>query len=86
MSARDVGRPVARGTNYLARFADEELARRLSATGAVLVEGARGSGKTETSLRAARSAVRLDRDEAARAAGLMDPALLLFGDRPRLID
>lgn len=86
MSARDVGRPVARATNYLARFADEELARRLSATGAVLVEGARGSGKTETSLRAARSAVRLDRDEAARAAGLMDPALLLAGDRPRLID
>ena len=86
MSARDVGRPVPRATNYLARFADEELARRLSATGAVLVEGPRGSGKTETSLRAAKSAVRLDRDDAARAAGLLDPALLLDGERPRLID
>ncbi len=72
--------------DYLARFADDELASRLGATGAVLVEGPRGSGKTETSLRAARSAVRLDRDEAARAAGLLDPALLLAGDRPRLID
>jgi predicted AAA+ superfamily ATPase len=86
MSASQGDRPLGRVTNYLPRFADEELAVRLRATGAVLIEGPRGCGKTETALRAARSAVRLDRDDAARAAGLLDPALLLDGVRPRLID
>lgn len=72
--------------SYLPRFADAHLESRLNATGAVLIEGPRGSGKTETALRVARSVVRLDRDETARSAGLLDPSLLLDGDRPRLID
>lgn len=58
----------------------------LRATGAVVVEGARSCGKTETALRMAASAVRLDVDDAARAAGLLSPDLLLAGDRPRLLD
>ena len=52
----------------------------------MLVEGPRGCGKTQTALRAAKSAVRLDRDQAARRAGELNPALLLDGERPRLID
>ncbi len=72
--------------DYMPRLADGELAERLRATGAVLIEGARGCGKTQTALRAARSAVRLDRDRAARAAGTLDPTLLLAGEHPRLID
>lgn len=87
MSASDARQtPLGRAKGYLPRFADDELAVRLGATGAVLIEGPRGCGKTETALRAARSAVRLDRDEQARATGLVDPALLLDGPRPRLID
>lgn len=79
--------PVLGGIpNYMPRVADGELAARLRATGAVLIEGPRGCGKTQTALRTARSAVRLDRDEAARAAGLLDPTLLLEGEHPRLID
>ena len=77
---------LGRIRNYLPRFADEELASRLRATGAVLIEGPRGCGKTQTALQAAKSAVRLDRDPAARRAGEMEPALLLDGARPRLID
>ncbi len=72
--------------DYLTRFADAELTDRLRATGAVLIEGPRGCGKTQTALQAARSAVRLDRDPAARAAGALDPSLLLAGEHPRLID
>jgi len=72
--------------DYLPRFADAELLDRLRATGAVLIEGPRGCGKTQTALRAARSAVRLDRDPAARAAGALDPSLILAGEHPRLID
>ena len=77
---------LGRIRDYMPRFADAELTSRLRATGAVLVEGPRGCGKTQTALRAAKSAVRLDRDQAARRAGALNPALLLDGERPRLID
>ncbi len=86
MSADNSEGPRGRIRDYLPRFADEELATRLRATGAVLIEGPRGCGKTQTALRTARSAVRLDRDVAARRAGELNPALLLDGARPRLID
>lgn len=72
--------------DYLPRIADAELAAALRASGAVLIEGARGCGKTETALRRSASRVLLDVDDAAREAGLLDASLLLQGDRPRLID
>lgn len=71
---------------YRARIADGELTARLRATGAVLIEGPRGCGKTETARRAARSEVLLDIDDEARVAALLDPGLVLPGQRPRLID
>jgi predicted AAA+ superfamily ATPase len=86
MSAAAADPSLGRIRNYIPRFADAELERRLRATGAVLIEGPRGCGKTQTALRAAESAVRLDRDQAARRAGALNPALLLDGERPRLID
>ena len=81
-------RPTSLGRipNYLPRLADKELAGKLRATGAVLIEGPRACGKTQTGLHAAQSAVRLDRDDAAREAGALDPGLLLPGELPRLID
>lgn len=77
---------LGRIANYQPRLADAELTRRLRATGAVLIEGPRACGKTQTGLRSARSAVRLDRDPAARRAGELSPGLLLEGEQPRLID
>jgi hypothetical protein len=71
---------------YRSRIVDRELASLLAAAGAVVVEGPRGCGKTETALRASASAVRLDVDDQARAAGNLAPALLLDGARPRLLD
>ncbi len=71
---------------YRARVVDPELTARLGAPGAVLIEGPRGCGKTETARQAARSEVRLDVDNEARTAGLVAPSVLLEGDRPRLID
>ena len=70
---------LGRIANYRPRLADGELQTRLRATGAVLIEGARGCGKTQTGLRAAKSAVRLDRDRAARQAAELDPSLVLSG-------
>ncbi len=71
---------------YQPRVVDAELAAALNAVGAVLIEGPKACGKTETARQAARSEVRLDVDEEARLAAATDPALVLPGDTPRLID
>ncbi|HSO30785.1 MAG TPA: DUF4143 domain-containing protein [Candidatus Sulfomarinibacteraceae bacterium] len=71
---------------YRARVVDAELAASLTSAGAVLVEGPKACGKTETARRAARSEVLLDVDRQARQAAAIDPSLVLDGDTPRLID
>jgi uncharacterized protein len=71
---------------YSRRVVDEELHERLQTSGAVLIEGPKACGKTETARQAAASEVLLDVDERARAAAALDPSLILAGDTPRLID
>ena len=71
---------------YRRRIADQELKERLRAAGAVLIEGPRACGKTETARRAAASEVLLDVDPKARAAIAVDPRAVLAGESPRLID
>jgi uncharacterized protein len=71
---------------YSPRIADAELHRRLRASGAVLIEGVKACGKTETARRLAESEVRLDIDDEARAAAAVNPDLILSGGTPRLID
>lgn len=75
-----------RAFEYRPRLADNQLRKLLSSVGAVVVEGPRGCGKTETARQAAASEVRLDVDDNARAAALLDPSLVLDGARPRLLD
>lgn len=72
--------------SYIQRIADFELEKRLKAAGAVLVEGAKACGKTETARQVASSEVLLDVDRAAREAAELNPGLVLEGDVPRLID
>ena len=71
---------------YLPRIVDDELAELLEAAGAVLVEGPRATGKTATAARAAASEVLLDVDDNARRMIGADPAAVLDGGTPRLID
>jgi predicted AAA+ superfamily ATPase len=71
---------------YQPRIVDEELGKRLTAQGAVLIEGPKACGKTETARQIAASEVLLDIDANAREAASVDPALVLAGDMPRLID
>lgn len=71
---------------YVERIVDAQLAQRLTSVGAVLIEGAKASGKTETGLRACRSHAFLDTDQTARNLVELDPALLLDGPTPRLLD
>lgn len=71
---------------YRLRVVDDELAARLQATGALVIEGPRACGKTATARRAAASEVLLDVDATARQAIALDPRLVLGGPTPRLID
>lgn len=73
-------------TTYLPRVVDAELAELLQTVGAVVVEGPRASGKTATAMRAARSHVLFDVDDNARRLAGVDPAAVLDGQAPRLID
>ena len=72
--------------DYQPRIADEILRKRLGTAGAVLIEGPKACGKTQTARQVAASEVLLDIDERARAAVALDPSLILAGDTPRLID
>ena len=65
--------------NYQKRVVEAEIADRLSAVGAVVVEGPKACGKTETARRFAASEVLLDVDENARRAMEVDPRLVLEG-------
>ena len=71
---------------YLPRIVDAELDARLAAAGAVVIEGPKASGKTETARQRAASSVLLDVDDNARRAAAVDPSLVLDGPPPRLID
>lgn len=77
--------PLADWT-YQPRVVDAELQQKLTAHGAVLIEGPKACGKTETARQASASEVLLDVDDRARAAAAVDPALILNGDTPRLLD
>ena len=71
---------------YYKRFTDKLLADRLQSSGAVLIEGTKGCGKTETSIQQAASVVRFDADEEVRIKMEIDPNILLVGATPRLLD
>ncbi|MCG2797983.1 MAG: DUF4143 domain-containing protein [Cellulomonas sp.] len=71
---------------YRKRVADAELARRLSSSGAVLVEGPKACGKTATAERLAASTYRFDVDDGARALVASAPEVLLDAETPILLD
>ena len=71
---------------YCPRIADAELRACLASAGAVVIEGPKACGKTRMAQQLAASAVLLDVDPSARQALAVDPALVLAGARPRLLD
>lgn len=70
---------------YQRRVVDDELDELIVALPAVAIEGPKGVGKTRTALEHARTVHRLD-DPAELAVAEADPARLLEGKRPVLID
>ncbi len=71
--------------SYIPRVVDGELQEALRTAGAVLLEGPKACGKTQTALQRAASSVRFDVDRAARDSVAVDPGLQLEGAVPRLL-
>lgn len=74
---------------YRQRIADQLLARKLAGKGAVLIEGAKWCGKTTTAEQMARSVLYMSETgkvEQNKQMVRLNPALLLNGKKPRLID
>lgn len=74
---------------YKKRIADQILCDRLEAKGAVLIQGAKWCGKTTTALQIAQSVLyMLDpvKKEQNMKMAELNPALLLEGETPRLVD
>ena len=71
---------------YKKRFSDAELQRKLDASGAVLIRGAKACGKTESAKQLAKSVLNVDRDEQVPILMNTAPKRLLLGETPRLID
>lgn len=76
MSARDP---------YRRRVVDDEIDELFGALAAVAIEGPKGVGKTRTALQRARTVHRLD-DPAELVVARADPARLLEGEHPVLVD
>ncbi len=72
--------------NYQKRISDNELSRKLMASGAVLIRGAKACGKTESAKQLANSVLQVDRDPNISMIFDMAPQRLLLGGTPRLID
>jgi predicted AAA+ superfamily ATPase len=73
-------------SQYLPRIVDTSVTAAMGRSVALVLEGAKGVGKTETASHQSRSHVLLDVDEDARLAASIDPSLILAGEKPRLID
>ncbi|HWL42934.1 MAG TPA: DUF4143 domain-containing protein [Ilumatobacter sp.] len=73
------------GQAYQPRLIDAALQEALGTAGCVVLEGARGTGKTMTALNAAESYVFVDEPESQLMLSIA-PRALLDGARPRLLD
>jgi predicted AAA+ superfamily ATPase len=73
------------GHAYRPRVIDAALQRALAASGAVVIEGSRASGKTMTAMHAAGSFAFVDDAEVRRVLEIA-PRTMLEGEAPRLLD
>ena len=72
--------------SYIKRISDEELKRKLTASGALLIRGMKACGKTQSAKQLVTSMISFDRDEQVPLLMETAPERLLLGDTPRLID
>ena len=87
--ANEINKKMDVKINYLPRISDGLLERKMNASGAVLIEGAKWCGKTSTALNVSKSVLYMqDTDRSKEYLNLADtkPSMLLQGETPRLLD
>ena len=72
--------------SYITRISDEELKRKLNASGALLIRGMKACGKTQSAKQLASSMISFDQDEQVPLLMETAPQRLVIGGVPRLID
>lgn len=72
--------------NYFPRHGDSKLSQALNRAGAVLIEGPKGSGKTELAKQHGKSFVHVDIDREFSLQYEVSPQLVLEGETPRVFD
>ncbi|WP_459588043.1 ATP-binding protein [Corynebacterium camporealensis] len=72
--------------DYFPRLADEFVEQSLRRAGALLIEGPKGCGKTETARHHGNSEVQVDIDPDVSISMGIDPTLVLQGAAPRVLD
>ncbi len=71
---------------YLQRVLDHRLEEALERSGALLIEGPKGCGKSETARQSAGSFVQVDIDPQLRVQLEVAPQMALVGKTPRVFD
>jgi hypothetical protein len=64
---------------YYSRIVEQEIERKLNASGALLIKGPKSCGKTETAKQFAKSILLVDRDEQVPVVMGINPKILLSG-------
>lgn len=72
--------------SYIKRLSDSELYRKLHSAGALLIQGTKACGKTESARQFSGSVLELDQDEQVALVMETAPQRLLLGETPRLLD
>ena len=72
--------------NYRQRIIDNTIKEYLYTFGAIIIEGARATGKTTTAKNASKSVISLDESPQIAALAQTDPRTIFTGETPRLID
>ena len=72
--------------DYIPRRADVFVEQSLRRTGALLIQGPKGCGKTATARHHAESEIKVDIDPDVEISMGVDPALVLQGPTPRVLD
>ncbi|GMO13322.1 MAG: DUF4143 domain-containing protein [Mycoplasmoidaceae bacterium] len=72
---------------YFPRYIDKELKELIKSSKKIIViDGAKGCGKTEAAMRVKKSMIRIDNKPETTIALQNDPNIVLYGEKPRLID
>ncbi|GHU49535.1 hypothetical protein FACS189459_1320 [Bacilli bacterium] len=72
---------------YFSRYIDKELKELVkSSKKMIVIDGVKGCGKTEAAMQVKKSMIRIDNKPETTISLQNDPNIIMYGEKPRLID